>query len=282
MKRFLSVLACFAISGVSLHRAFAQEHTAPRARTAVVHRSSGYLGVGVAEIDDERAKTLKLKETRGVEIKSVEPGSPAAKAGLREGDAVLEYNGQPVEGVEQFIRMVGETPTGRKVTMQIIRNGGPQTLVVTIAARTAPDWGGAFELQIPEAPEAPFSVAPMPPPVVIPDMPRPMLSWRNAVIGIEAEALNPQLADFFGVKDGALVRSVAKNSPAEKAGMKAGDVVTKVNGADVSSAREISSQVRAAGNTRSIPFVVVRNHREMTLDVKPGGGAWSDENVQQF
>ncbi len=76
-----------------------------------------YLGVNLAEIDANRAKELKLKEDYGVEITRVEENSPAEKAGLKAGDVVLEYNGQRVEGMEQFGRMVRETPPGREVKL---------------------------------------------------------------------------------------------------------------------------------------------------------------------
>ena len=82
-----------------------------------------YLGVNLAEIDGTRAKELKLKETTGVEITRVEEGSPAEKAGLKPNDVVLEYNGQRVEGMEQFGRLVRETPGGREVKLVISRNG---------------------------------------------------------------------------------------------------------------------------------------------------------------
>ena len=77
-----------------------------------------YLGVNLAEIDANRAKELKLKEDYGVEITRVEENSPAEKAGVKAGDVVLEYNGQRVEGMEQFGRMVRETPPGREVKLK--------------------------------------------------------------------------------------------------------------------------------------------------------------------
>src|SRR5206468_8993249 len=85
--------------------------------------SSSFLGVGVSEIDSERAKALNLKEERGVEVKNVDEDSPAAKAGVKVGDVVLDYNGQRVEGMEQFVRFVHETPVGRPVKLLISRNG---------------------------------------------------------------------------------------------------------------------------------------------------------------
>ena len=74
-----------------------------------------FLGIGVKEILADRAKELKLKEEAGVEVTRVEEGSPAEQAGLKVGDAVLEYQGNRVEGAEQFVRLVRETPAGRQV-----------------------------------------------------------------------------------------------------------------------------------------------------------------------
>src|SRR5580692_1671679 len=125
--------------------AFAQDSgaTAPRARSANnrvyglhITRNS-YLGIGVAEIDSERAKALKLQEVHGVEVKSVDHDSPAAKAGLKESDVELEYNGQRIEGTEQFVRLVRETPIDRQVKLLVWRNNASQTLTATIGQRTA-------------------------------------------------------------------------------------------------------------------------------------------------
>ena len=97
--------------------------------------SGSFLGVGVREIDAERAKALKLPAEHGVEITKVDPSSPAEKAGLKVGDVVQSYNGQRVEGTEQFVRMVRETPAGRNAQLGLVRNGSQQTLTATIAAR---------------------------------------------------------------------------------------------------------------------------------------------------
>jgi serine protease Do len=255
----------------------------PRASTArgVVVQKAGtsYLGIGVAEIDSERAKELKLSEERGVEVKNVDGDGPAAKAGLKEGDVVLEYNGQRVEGTEQFIRMVRETPAGRQARLLVSRGGGTQTLTATIGTRMShlvaagPD-GFRFAVPVPPAP-------PVPPNMgerwwrEMPDLPSGNMSWRSGTLGIESESLAPQLAQFFGVKEGVLVRSVNKNSPAEKAGVKAGDVITKVNSTAVDSPRDISSELRSARGKGSVTLTVMRNQKEMTLTVTledaPGG-----------
>src|SRR5262249_42558508 len=84
----------------------------PPPPTAVVVGRGGpsFLGVGIQEVDADRAKALRLREEAGVEVTRVDPDSPAEKAGLKEGDVITEYNGQKVEGLEQFSRMVRETP----------------------------------------------------------------------------------------------------------------------------------------------------------------------------
>jgi serine protease Do len=218
-----------------------------------------FLGIGVTEINSERAKALNLKEERGVEITRVEEDSPASRAGLKTGDVVLEYGGQRVEGTEQFVRLVHETPVGREVKVSISRNGSLQTLIAKTGARKADAkaWmfrsGDAFPFEVPE--------------VRMPDIPKAFMSWRNALLGIEGESVDSQLAQYFGVKEGVLVRSVLKGSAAEKAGLKAGDVITKVDSTPVSNSREISSALRSAGPKKTVVVTLTRERREMNVSV---------------
>lgn len=221
--------------------------------------NGSYLGVGVRDVNEERKKALNLKEERGAEITSVEEDSPAAKAGLKTSDVVVEYNGQRVEGMEQFIRMVRETPAGREVKIGVIRNGAP----VTLAAR--PDSGANRMAQQMRRLE---TLMPEIRAYTVESMPRPALNWQSVTLGIEAESLTEQLAGFFGVKQGVLVRSVTPGSVAEKNGIKAGDVITKVDDKEVSSAREITSQLRAARTkSETITLTTVRERKEQTLKV---------------
>jgi serine protease Do len=218
----------------------------------------------VREIDGERAKVLRLREEYGVEITRVEEDSPASKAGLKVGDAVMEYNGQRVEGTEQFVRFVRETPAGRTARLQVIRNSGSMTLPVTIGSRKnkpiviAPFEGSEWKMEMP-APEA-----------MMPDIPKAMMSWRSPIFGIEAESLgNSQLADFFGVKEGVLVRSVMKGSAADKAGVKAGDVILKVDDSKVLTPRDVTAAYRSARSAekKSIVVSLLREKREASVSV---------------
>jgi serine protease Do len=223
---------------------------------------TSYMGVNLADIDSDRARALKLRDVHGVEITRIEDNSPAAKAGLKTGDVVLEYNGQRVEGMEQFGRFVRETPAGREVKLIISRDGNAQTVPVTLAARKnamqqvfSGTWPGnmhEFQFNMPE---------------INIDLPNVYTMSRTSMLGVEAESLNPQLAEFFGVKEGVLVRSVLKDSAAEKAGIKAGDVITRVDQEKVTSTSELSGAFRSARSKTTFPVQIVREHREMTLNV---------------
>jgi serine protease Do len=85
------------------------------AQVTVQVSGTSYLGIGVADVTAERTKALNLKEERGAEVTNVAVDSPASKAGIKEGDVVLEYDGAAVQGIEQFTRLVRETPVGRQV-----------------------------------------------------------------------------------------------------------------------------------------------------------------------
>jgi serine protease Do len=219
------------------------------------HDGASFLGVGVAEVDSERAKALKLPEERGVEVKSVTADSPAAKAGIKENDVVLEYHGQTVLGCEQFQRLVRETPVGREVKLVVWRGGAQTTITATVGKRTGAmiSGDGHFNIQIPRIPQI--------------DLPHIEMSWRNPTLGIEAQSLNAQLAEYFGVKEGVLVASVVKNSAAEKAGIKAGDVITKVDDKTVTNARRITEILRSIRDKKSYAVVLVRDKKEMNVTV---------------
>ena len=108
---------------------------------------------------------------------------------------------------------------------------------------------------------------PVMPTIQMPDVPATFMTWRSPVLGIESESLNPQLAEYFGVKEGVLVRSVITNSSAEKSGFKAGDVIIKVDGEKVTTPREISSILQAARSKKTLPVMVVRRQKEIVLNV---------------
>ncbi len=263
-----SLTACMMLAGVAGTQTLrGQDPWHPEGIDDLYFRLAGltqtsYMGVNLADIDNDRARALKLHDVHGVEITRIEENSPASKAGLKVGDVVLDYNGQRVEGMEQFGRFVRETPPGREVKLAISRDGNPQTVAVTLGSHKdamrqvlTGNWPGnmhEFQFNMPE---------------INIDLPNVYTLSRTSMLGVEAESLNPQLAEFFGVKEGVLVRSVARDSAAEKAGIKAGDVITKVDQERVTSATELSSAIRSARSKTTFPVQITREHREMTLNV---------------
>jgi serine protease Do len=259
----LGVLTCAAAALLLAPAANAQStRRETRAVALFPSAQTSYLGIGVADITSERAKALNLKEDRGAEVTSVEDDSPAAKAGLKEGDVILEFNGQAVQGQAQLARLVQETPAGCQGKILVSRGGATQTVTATIGSkRSGPAAvmgmrGEPFnmpEIRIPE----------------LPDIPRVEMNLQSRRLGIVGEALDPedQLSEFFGVKEGVLVKSVLKNSAAEKAGLKAGDVVVKVGDTKVARTEEITRALRNVGDKSSVSVVVVRNKKEMTVPV---------------
>jgi serine protease Do len=245
--------------------AFAQP-SPPHAHSTTLRgiAARGYLGVGVVELTDDRVKALKLKDDQGLEVKRIDENSPAAKAGLKENDAILEVNGKSVEGNAQFRDLIGEMQPGTRVSLTIWRNGAKQTVSATLDSRPADLYlfGG------PDFPDG--ALPPMPPMPAVPfnsGNSFPTIPGDSPMVGFEGEALNSQLAEFFGVKEGVLVRSVNPKTPAERAGLKAGDVVVKVNGTPVTTPREITALVRSS-HRKAISFTVVRNKKEMSLNVE--------------
>jgi serine protease Do len=227
----------------------AQSGTPQRAHSTNLQMamSPGYLGVGVQELSPERMKSLSLKEHYGVEVKALDSDAPAAKIGLRLGDIILEVNGQKVEGTEHFQDLIGGKSPGSKVILTVLRNDAKEKIAVTLESR-------------PQGINVPGIG-------ITPDVLRELLAGNAPRIGFEGEPLTSQLADFFGVMhgEGVLVRSVAEKTAADRAGLKAGDVVIKVNGIPVSRFGEITGIVL---QTKKATFTVIRNKKEITLNVE--------------
>lgn len=243
-----------------------RERTRVAAAPQVFLRTSGgsYLGVDIAEVTATQVGELKLKEERGVVLVKVDQDAPAGKAGLKEKDVVLEFNGTRVEGEEQLRRLLRETPPGRTVTLGISRDGMPQQVKVTLGDRSLM----AKDVKIWRTPShgAPMPAMPPMPPMEF-EVPQFEVISRSysPAIGMMVDNLTPQLGEFFGVKSGAgvLVRSVEKGSVAEQAGFKAGDVIVKVDEEKISDRSDWRRATRRKGG--KINVGIVREKREQAI-----------------
>jgi serine protease Do len=221
-----------------------------------------YLGVDIRDITQDRVAPLKLKEERGVEVTMVDQDAPAGKAGIKEHDVILDFNGAPVESEEQLRRMIRETPVGRTVSLGISRDGNPKKINLQLAQHDKVVVGNHIE------------IPPLPP---MPDMelgnridvPN-VLVIRNLTpaLGVQTENLGQQLGEYFGVKngEGVLVRSVEKGSPADKAGMKAGDVIVRVADEKLSDRGDLSRVMRKHREGK-VTLGIVRDRHEQSVTV---------------
>jgi len=237
----------------------------PRAMFLRSHEAGGWLGVTLSDVDAEKARTLKLPGEYGAVVMEVGEESPAAKAGLAKDDVILEYGGEKVGSATKLRRLVRETPPGRSVALLVSRAGQTRTVTVALGERSR----ATFHLPAPPPP--PSMAAPTPTPGMrAPDFD---FVWhaRGARLGISADELTPQLAEYFGVKQGkgVLVREVVVGSAAEKAGLKAGDVIVRVDEKDVASVRGLRRALRGEPEEkRKVTLTLVRDKREQTLAVE--------------
>ena len=221
----------------------------------------GWLGVTIAEVTADKAKELKLPAARGVILSSLEADGPAAKAGLKANDVITEFNGQRVEGTLQFRRLIRETPGGRTVQLTFWRDGRAQSVSVELGAFPDKLVGHGFgpkefKFEMPEFGGKLFG--------------HDVFLQHGPRLGIDAEDLSGQLGSYFGAPDGegVLVRDVASGTPAEKAGLKAGDVIIKIDGERVRTVHDLREKMRAKRENKTVSVSVIRKGTEMSFNVE--------------
>jgi serine protease Do len=239
---------------------------------------SSYLGVDIADITADRLGTLKLKEEEGVEVTMVDQDAPAGKAGIKEHDVILSMNGTAVESKTQLQRMIHETPPGRVITLMLSRDGQPLTIKVQLGDRRSEfssmmpkdkdkdkdeekAWNrdGDFHFEIPPVPPMPNFNFDVPNISVV-------VVQSSARSGLMVENLTPQLREYFGARngDGVLVRSVEKGGRADKAGLRAGDVITRVGDQPVHDTSDFTHALHSH-STGSVSVGLIRDKKEQTL-----------------
>lgn len=222
---------------------------------------TGWLGVEMTEVTAETAKNLSLKSDHGVLVTEVLPNGPSAKAGLQTNDVIVEYDGHEVEGTVQFRRLVRETPPGRSVAITVLRAGHEEKLTIQVGHRArnleSEYEGTPLTLNVP--PQA-FNFKM--------EMPE-LFMGMTPTLGIEAEDVTGQLGAYFRVPgdDGVLIRSVSAGTPAAKAGLKAGDVITRVDGITVTTLAELRVQLREKREEKTVKLMLMRQGSPVSVTV---------------
>lgn len=242
---------------------------AENAALPLLSSSPGYLGVELADIDKDKAEALKLKDTRGALITLIDHDAPAGQVGLKVNDVVLQLNGQNVKNAAQLRHMLKDIPPGRKVSIEISRDGNVQTMAVELADRqvlghdvwnkigdnsdasapgmamlggsgNAPSGGGGFHM--------PFF-------------------GGSLNVGALVEPLTSQMAEYLGVASGLIVKQVDRKSEAAFAGLKAFDVILKVGAEPI---KNLSSWDHAlhTNQGKAVQVTILRDKKQQTLTLQ--------------
>lgn len=223
--------------------------------------SSAAIGVSVRDPNREEIAEAGLAEPGGARVEAVRPGTPAAAAGMQAGDVVVALDGERVRSARAFARLVQETPAGRAVTLAISRAGERLSIEVTPEAgdarfRMLPGISQSVTRSLESLPRAFRFDA---------DLPRAVIITSSGRLGATLLPLDNQLADYFGVTDGVLVSSVTAETPAARAGLRAGDVISGIGGTGVTTVNDVNRAVRQAAAGAALELRVTRDRKEITM-----------------
>jgi serine protease Do len=245
----------------------------PRVQMPAPARAS-MIGVRLSDVTAESAKTLKLSKVEGAVVESVNPNSPASIAGVREKDVIIQFDGERVRSASHLTRLVAETPAGREVMFSVMRDGKRTDLRIAPAALESgwfdPRFGGVINSdeireQVENATRDIGRSLPDIMPEVMDGVRGGIAGPNRARLGVTVQPVSGELAAYFGVKSGVLVANVSPDSPAAKAGLKAGDVITAVNGKAITTPRELVTALPAAAASQDVTLTLVRDKKEMTV-----------------
>ena len=245
------------------------------------------VGMVVRDVEAADVTKEKLAGTAGAVVTEVVKEGAAEKAGVKAGDVVTSFDGERVRSARQLERLVEETPAGRTVKVALQRAGAPvdaghHPRGAEAHARHAgdagrgratcsscqkrapgqgPDWEGQgmpFKFEMP-AGRFDFDG-------------EPFLAASRGRLGVRVQDLSEELAGYFGVKSGVLVAGVEADAPAAKAGIKAGDVITAVNGQAITEPGELRREVAKVEDGKTADLSVTRDKKPLTLKVEVTAG----------
>jgi serine protease Do len=212
------------------------------------------------EIRDLDATEVKTAPDGGAFVTSIRRETPAEKAGFQVGDIVIEFDGERVRSARQLGRIVEETRPGREVKAVVVRTGARRTLTVTpemgrvvpsatpnVRVPGAPLTGDLFLNRSRTSPQVPF------------------FTNSTARLGVTVAPLTDQLGAYFGAKQGVLVTAVSDDTPAARAGLKAGDVIVDIGNMPVTTAADVVSALSPGTSDGRVELHVIRDKKDLRL-----------------
>ncbi len=202
----------------------------------------GYVGIGIQDLNQDLAMSFAVKDSKGALISDVKPDSPAAQAGLKQGDVIVEYNGLAVEDGVALQRMVTRTPVRTKVLVRVIRDGRERDVTVRVGEQ--PDDSKIAKVGTSDG--------------------------DHAFSGIELEDLDQDTARVLGSdrKRGVVVTNVKPGSEAEKAGLLAGDIIQEMNRQPIKSVQDFKKASLDLKTGANVLMLISRRGSALFLSVK--------------
>jgi S1-C subfamily serine protease len=276
----------------------AKRSAAEKERAMVFSRTfagGGYLGVQTKDVSKENMAQFGLSEVRGVAVEKVLENSPAANAGIMPGDVIVRFNGEEVTSVRKLTRLIGEVAPDHKAKIDVLRNGAKRDFDVTLGKRETPQlFNGSFNLEnfpsvpgVSVLPRGEFPVMKNFPPLIDGggDNPRGFVFTTGASrqIGINVTSLTKQLGDYFGAAEGKglLINSVREDSPAAKAGLRAGDIIVEAEGKEIKNNVDL---IRIINEKKEgdVNLTIIRDRNRQTLTVTPEASKGGEFRIDGF
>jgi len=233
----------------------------------------GYMGVLVGDIDSETAAKQRLKDTHGAIVTLIDHDAPAAQAGIRVNDVVLQVNGETTENAEHFGRVLREIPPGHTISLVISRDGNVQTIAVQLVDRKKMEhdvWnrldagnepgssGAGLGILSGGGGDVPSSAG---------GFHIPFIGTNTLSVGALVEPLTAQMADYLGVQGGLMIKQIARKSEAEKAGLKAYDVILKIGADGIATTADWDRSLRANQN-KPVQVTILRDRRQQAVTLQ--------------
>lgn len=194
----------------------------------------GFLGVKIQEVSYELAESFSLKKPKGALVAALIAGGAAEKSGIQVGDIITQFNGVDIQRVTDLPHAVGQTREGQSVLVEVVRQGKIKQLFVEV---------GSLEKKVSARST---------------DKKRPKTPTQNTRIGVLVEPVNETLQQRWGVQGGVMVKNIAKDSAAEKAGLRPGDVITMLDGVHIDTRKTFNKVQKALPTNKLVPMRIIR------------------------
>jgi serine protease Do len=257
MRRLLTrkgLTSLVAIGGLAVVAALMMTLSQGDARAQSESRS-GYLGVTLQDLNTELRSSYGFQKSGGVLVSDLDDGGPADVAGIKQGDILIRFKGRSIESVDDLASRVRASGAGETVAITAWRSGRERSFKVELGSRSQ---SGRRRIIIDDDDLHEMKDFHW----VMPDI--DVENWRDiaddirvvishrARLGVRTQDLDGQLGEYFGVAEGVLVTEVIEDTPAERAGLKAGDVILEVAGKEIDDTSELRQELaeRGAGEVR--------------------------------